>query len=1157
SGLGAFLYARTFFSPLASLLVAIVYMYVPYHIVNVYFRGDIAEFLAYSWFPFILWALTRLVQRKRYAYLVVGSVFYGALILTHNLSAFIFSGFLIIYGLAAIIGNRPTGPFNWRAMLADALRLLAMAAAACALTTFFWLPAIAEKSLIHLDRMLEFDFHENFPTVEALFSTDLIHRYGVVFHGAEVFGYRLGAFQVVFLIIGLVLLVWQSRRLGPGTKLEGLASLAITGVCLFLIFPISVVVWENAPMLKLTQFPWRLLDFIALPSAFLAGLIVQVLSERLRYLTICLMVPTIIVSSVAAMFPILSNVTDAQITPKGSITFELMTGAIGTTAGAEYVPGWVKERTPTTFFALASILGDATMNFSGHSDPGVDAIQVESAGDQFTYRVHTVKAGAFVPNVVYFPGWEAFVDGKRVTTTIDDPSGLIRLEVPEGDHAVRLEFRDTPLRSSANAISLVALLVLVGLLLWCYGRASFYRFRALVRYFVQRRSPSVEQIGEGVQGWRLRLSTPPVSREFVAKVAIVVAVLPLWLLSKSAYDSVYAAAVTYGSPLVANYDDEIMTAGYSLSGPDGNHSTSDLAAGASHALTIFWRKISSDPKNQYRPFIRLTNRFDQTWAYDSASVDRLETGSGRDDILASTFNLTIPSGTPPGTYEIEIGFDSITTKKILEVRRTWVVPDLPSERGIRIGPLVLSQGRPSSSSGSLTLGITDRPNLATPIHFGDALGLLDLSVVDGEARKSGKPGQALTRETESNSWQSRAGETIHVDLLWQARRKMPEDYTITARLMGPDRDFWAIRDSPPADGTYPTPFWAAGQVVRDQLNVTVPAETPPGRYELQLEVISPKGPLSVIGNNGAPVGPTLRLGGISVLPAVTPARLSDVKVSQHNIIPVLDNLDIVGYSLSRREMKPGEQLDVDLVWRAVTAIDRDMVARIEMVTSGGATLASVTKRPVGNAYPTTSWRQGEVLRGKYSLMLPPKVSSNEAKLMTTLLDAKSGEALGHVDLGSVHILPRTRIFSASPGRPLAAVFEDKARLLGFDVTIGALIPAEQTPKAAPSDPFIVTLYWQDIKEMGTAYTVFIQLLNSAGQLVAQNDSPPQAGEAPTTSWVPGEVVIDEHRLSIPANLPDGEYTVIAGLYDAATGIRLSIEGGDYIALTRLLVSAKN
>ncbi|MDO8673829.1 MAG: hypothetical protein Q7O66_20660, partial [Dehalococcoidia bacterium] len=262
-----------------------------------------------------------------------------------------------------------------------------------------------------------------------------------------------------------------------------------------------------------------------------------------------------------------------------------------------------------------------------------------------------------------------------------------------------------------------------------------------------------------------------------------------------------------------------------------------------------------------------------------------------------------------------------------------------------------------------------------------------------------------------------------------------------------------------------------------------------------------------------------------------------------------------GYSLSRREVKPGEQLDVDLVWKATTDIVRDMVARIEIVSPSENILATLTRRPVGDAYPTTSWRQGEVLRGKYSLTLPPKDSSNEAKLIVTLLDARGGDSLGQVDLGSVRILPRSRIFSASPSRLLAADFESMARLIGFDLGGGAIIPAGQTAKAAPSDLFIVTLYWQDIKEMVTAYTVFVQILDGAGKLVAQNDSPPQGGEAPTTAWIPGEIVIDEHRIVVPASLPDGEYTVIAGVYDATTGKRLSVEGGDYIALTRLLVSS--
>ncbi|MDO8673488.1 MAG: 6-pyruvoyl-tetrahydropterin synthase-related protein [Dehalococcoidia bacterium] len=1157
SGLGALLYARTFFSPLASLLVAIVYMYAPYHIVNLYYRGDIAEYLAYTWFPFILWALIRLVQRKSYAYLFAGSVFYAALILTHNLSALIFSGFLIIYSLSALVGEHRTGLFVWRELLADTLRVLTMATAALALSTFFWLPAMAERSLISLDRLLAaINFHEYFPTVEELFSTDLIHRYGIVFRDADVFGFRLGAFQTVFLFIGLALLVWQRRRLKPGAKLEGFASLAITGVCLFLIFPISVWVWESLPMLSLTQFPWRFLAFIALPGAFLAGLIVQSLPERIRSLAVVAIVPAVIASSVAAMFPILTNVTESQVTSQDSIALELMTGGIGTTAADEYLPIWVKGSPRSTPLALATVLDESTTNSSGRSSAWIEVSMVERKGDSSSYRVHAARAGSFIPNLTYFPGWVAFVDGREVPITVDDPSGFIQLLVPEGDHAVSLRFQDTPVRRLSDAVSVTALVFLIGLLFWRYGRVIQTRIRALWPSNWRRQVLPDRTTGKRDRLSIRRLPRLTITRDRLAKVAIILALVPIWLLAKSNFDSVYASAGTYDFPLVANLDDEVVTVGYAFSGADGKPGTpAPVIPGSSIRFTIFWRQLGRIPKDQYKPFARLTNRFAQTWAYAGTSIDQSETGPGGGNVVSSTFNMAVPEGTPPGTYEIEVSFDNTATKKILEVRRVWVVPVLPS-KGVRIGPLVVGRGPSSNGKGIPPLGSPDRPSVGMPVSFDETLRLLDLAVTDGEARKSGKPGLPLPRGPASGPPQIRAGEVLHFDLLFQALRKISDDYTITARLMGPDRDLWAIRDSLPADGTYPTSFWARGEVVRDQLDIAIPPETPPGQYELQLEVVSAKGPLSIIGGNGAPVGPTLRIGEVSILTAASPARPGDVKISQHKVMPVLANLDIVGFELSRRELRPGEQLNIDLVWRAATDIIRDMVARITIVTPSGDTLVTTTRRPVGNAYPTTSWRQGEVLRGKYSLQLPAKGSEGEAKVIAILLDAKSGDALGQVDLGNVHILPRTHIFSASPGRPLTADFEDKARLLGFDLAIGALIPAGQAPKVAPSDTFNVTLYWQALREMETSYIVFIQILNGAGKLVAQNDSPPQAGEAPTTAWIAGEVVTDGHRISIPTDLPDGDYTVIAGVYDATTGIRLAVKGDNYIALTRLLVSSK-
>ena len=85
--------------------------------------------------------------------------------------------------------------------------------------------------------------------------------------------------------------------------------------------------------------------------------------------------------------------------------------------------------------------------------------------------------------------------------------------------------------------------------------------------------------------------------------------------------------------------------------------------------------------------------------------------------------------------------------------------------------------------------------------------------------------------------------------------------------------------------------------------------------------------------------------------------------------------------------------------------------------------------------------------------------------------------------------------------------------------------------------------------MAVNYTVFVQALSADWTVVAQQDLPPLAGAAPTTTWLAGEVLTDPHHLALPANLAPGEYRLIAGMYDPNTGQRLPIAtGGDFVEL---------
>jgi hypothetical protein len=60
---------------------------------------------------------------------------------------------------------------------------------------------------------------------------------------------------------------------------------------------------------------------------------------------------------------------------------------------------------------------------------------------------------------------------------------------------------------------------------------------------------------------------------------------------------------------------------------------------------------------------------------------------------------------------------------------------------------------------------------------------------------------------------------------------------------------------------------------------------------------------------------------------------------------------------------------------------------------------------------------------------------------------------------------------------------------------------------------------------------------------------PQAGAAPTTTWLPGEILTDPHTLSLPGELPSRDYRLITGMYDPTTGRRMPVStGGDFVDL---------
>lgn len=108
----------------------------------------------------------------------------------------------------------------------------------------------------------------------------------------------------------------------------------------------------------------------------------------------------------------------------------------------------------------------------------------------------------------------------------------------------------------------------------------------------------------------------------------------------------------------------------------------------------------------------------------------------------------------------------------------------------------------------------------------------------------------------------------------------------------------------------------------------------------------------------------------------------------------------------------------------------------------------------------------------------------------------------------------------------------------------------QLVRIEPGEIVQAQLRWTTDAPLNVRYVVFLQALDAANHLVGQRDAEPKT---PTIGWKPGEPVPDHHGLFIEPGTPPGDYRVIVGLYDAATGRRLPTFSGDFVELATLVV----
>jgi hypothetical protein len=131
-------------------------------------------------------------------------------------------------------------------------------------------------------------------------------------------------------------------------------------------------------------------------------------------------------------------------------------------------------------------------------------------------------------------------------------------------------------------------------------------------------------------------------------------------------------------------------------------------------------------------------------------------------------------------------------------------------------------------------------------------------------------------------------------------------------------------------------------------------------------------------------------------------------------------------------------------------------------------------------------------------------------------------------------------------RPKLAV----KQTLGEVITLrGATV---DPPAPTAGDVIHLALWWQALQPLAVDYKAFVHIADATGKPVAQWDGLPGQNTQRTSAWPPGATQIDHVVLALPAVLPAGDYTVLVGFYDPATGARL---GDNVIRVTTLHIRA--
>lgn len=390
-----------------------------------------------------------------------------------------------------------------------------------------------------------------------------------------------------------------------------------------------------------------------------------------------------------------------------------------------------------------------------------------------------------------------------------------------------------------------------------------------------------------------------------------------------------------------------------------------------------------------------------------------------------------------------------------------------------------------------------------------------------------------------------AWDAVPIDLRWRITGELDGEYQIALRLTDQEGQTWAARDSAPVAGLRPFHEERVGSEIADRHGLLIPAGTPPGVYDLRLGLyhLRDRRSLDILDGEGTPQGVEAVLGTVEIDAPSSPPAVQSLLIDSPRQVDFGRAVRFLGYSLKSDRLRAGDTLEITLFWQALADLDEDYQLTVQLQGEGGRSYGAIEQSLSHPAYPTSSWRQGELVRGLHRLAIPASALSNGHCLILGVNRAVDGQPLSVRRWGvswgdtyrfcpiTVEARPHQTQPPASIGYRMSMRLGETARFLGYDL---------DRQQVSAGDSLHLTLYWQALAETSTSYTVFTHLIDDQNRIWGQKDSIPGKGSMPTTGWLPGEYITDQYEITVRPDTPTDSYVIEVGMYDATTMIRLPV-----------------